>query len=450
MMEKRFDLVVIGTGTAASTVASLCRSAGWEVAVIDSRPFGGTCALRGCDPKKVLVGAADLVHWARRMNGLGINDGAVRIHWPDLIRFKRTFTDPVPKSRAQEFAKQGIHAFHGRARFVDRSAVAVGDEVLKARKVVIATGAEPVDLKIPGQEHLTTSDRFLDLDALPSRIVFIGGGYVSFEFAHVAARAGSQVTILHRGESPLNRFDPDLVNRLVEFSRKLGIDVRLRTQVQAIEKGTRDILVKTTAAGRSGTFSADLVVHGAGRVPEIKDLDLANVGVEDEKGIKVNEFLQSVSNEDVYAAGDAVASGGFPLTPVAGYQGRVVAANLLQGNHRKAEYVGIPSVVFTIPPLALVGELEGPAKEKGLRFKTRQADTASWYSSRRLAETCSAFKTLVEDGSDRILGASVLGPHAEEVINIFALAIRFGITAAQLREKIFAYPTNTSDIAYML
>jgi glutathione reductase (NADPH) len=448
-MEKRFDLVVLGTGTAASTVASRCRAAGWEVAIVDSRPFGGTCALRGCDPKKVLVGAAELVDWSRRMNGRGVSDG-LRITWSELIRFKRGFTDPVPKSREQEFAKQGISAFHGRARFLDLTVVGIGNDVLQARKVVIATGAQPVNLKISGEKHLTTSDGFLDLAELPARIVFIGGGYISFEFAHVAARTGSQVTILHRGEAPLNRFDPDLVNRVVECTRKLGVDVRLKIQVQAVEKRAGDFVVTATSSGKQEAFPADLVVHGAGRVPEIDDLDLVKAGVEEDRGIKVNEFLQSVSNPDVYAAGDAAASGGFPLTPVAGYQGRVVAANLLEGNHQKAEYVGVPSVVFTIPPLAVVGESEGSAKKKGLKFQTHQADTASWYSSRRVAETCSAFKTLVEEGTDHILGASVLGPHAEEVINIFALAIRFGITATQLREKIFAYPTNTSDIAYML
>src|SRR5712671_4060916 len=147
-MTRKFDLVVIGTGSAASAVASKCRSAGWEVAIIDSRPFGGTCALRGCDPKKVLVGAAEAIDWVRRMKGRGVHAEDARIEWAELMRFKRTFTDPVPKSLEQRFAKAGIHAFHGRARFVDPTALEVGDDILEGRYVVIAIGAKPRKLCI--------------------------------------------------------------------------------------------------------------------------------------------------------------------------------------------------------------------------------------------------------------------------------------------------------------
>lgn len=176
-MNLKFDLVVIGTGSAASTIASRCRSAGWAVAVIDSRPFGGTCALRGCDPKKVLVGAADIIDWAQRMAGKGVDSGGARITWSELMRFKRTFTEPFPKHKEESFAKAGIATFHGRARFVAPTAVEVGSETLEGRYVVIATGAKPADLNIAGAEHLVTSDQFLELEQLPKRIIFVGGGY---------------------------------------------------------------------------------------------------------------------------------------------------------------------------------------------------------------------------------------------------------------------------------
>src|SRR5258707_4016982 len=198
-MMRKFDVVVIGTGSAASAVASRCRSAGWQVAVIDSRPFGGTCALRGCDPKKVLVGAAEALDWVRRMKGKGIQVEKLQIDWQELIRFKRSFTEPVPKNREEGFAKAGIATFHGPARFVGPSSVQVNDDVLEGRHVVIAAGQKPADLKIPGTEHLTTSDRFLELDELPQRILFIGGGDIAFEFAHVAVRAGAKGTIVPRG-----------------------------------------------------------------------------------------------------------------------------------------------------------------------------------------------------------------------------------------------------------
>lgn len=194
-----------------------------------------------------------------------------------------------------------------------------------------------------------------------------------------------------------------------------------------------------------------MVVHAAGRVPEIDDLNLNTAGVEwDGRGVKVNEFLQSVSNPAVYAAGDAAASGGLPLTPVAGYEGMIVAANLLKGNHQKPNYLGIPTVVFTIPPLASVGLSEREAREQGLKFRVKKEMTSGWYSSRRVGETYSGFKVLVEEGTDRILGAHLLGGQAEEVINLFAVAMRSGMRATDLKDMLFAYPTHGSNLPYML
>ena len=450
-MIRKFDLVVIGTGAAASAVASRCRSAGWQVTVVDSRPFGGTCALRGCDPKKVLVGAAEAVDWVRRMKGKGIRAEELRIDWQELMRFKRSFTEPVPKNREDGFAEAGIAAFHGRARFVGLSSIQVDDDVLEARYVVIAAGQKPADLKIPGTEHLTTSEQFLELDELPKRILFIGGGYIAFEFAHVATRAGAQVTIVHRGPRPLPLFDPDLVDEIVTSSRELGVDVQIGSEVIGVEKRSGQLVVQASASGQKRTFEADMVVHAAGRVPEIDDMNLDTAGVEwDKKGVRVNEFLQSVSNPAVYAAGDAAASGGPPLTPVASYEGIIVAANLLKGNSQKPNYLGIPSVVFTIPPLAAVGLSESEARKQSLKFKVNKEMTSGWYSSRRVGEKYSGYKVLAEEGTDRILGAHVLGNEAEEVINLFGVAMRSGIRGTDLRHMLFAYPTRGSDVPYML
>ena len=199
------------------------------------------------------------------------------------------------------------------------------------------------------------------------------------------------------------------------------------------------------------SFEVDMVVHSAGRVPDIDDMTLEKAGVErDKRGVLVNEYLQSVSNPAIYAAGDAAASGGLPLTPVASMEGHVVASNLLKGNHRQPNHGGVPTVVFTLPPLSSVGLREEEARKQGLKFTVKNEDTSGWYSSRRVGMKYSGFKTLVEEGSGRILGAHLLGPHAEEVINIFALAIRSGLKAEDLKTMIYAYPTSASDISYMV
>lgn len=445
------DLIVIGTGSAASQVARRCRAAAWSVAVVDSRPYGGTCALRGCDPKKVLVGAADLVDWRRRMADKGVRGGDLGIDWRELMAFKRTFTEPVPQSRANGLRELGIETLHGRARFVGDHSLDVDGSPVEAERVVIASGAEPAPLGFPGEDLLTTSEEFLELDDLPSEMVFVGGGYISFEFAHVVARAGARATIVHRGVRPLVGFDPDLVGRLVERTRDLGVPVQLGTEVTGIARSGERVVVTARSGGQEREFDAQLVVHGAGRIPELDDLDLPRAGVEREKnGVVVTEYLQSVSNPAVYAAGDAAATGAMPLTPVATLEGRVVAANLLDGNHQTPDYTAIPTVVFTIPPLARVGLLEAEAREQGVRYEAHFGDTAGWYSSRRVGETCSAFKVLVEQGSGRIVGAHLLGPGAEDVVNVFGLAVRMGLSADDLKAARFAYPTHASDIGSML
>lgn len=449
-MTKQYDLVAIGTGTGASGVASRCRSAGWSVAVIDYLPFGGTCALRGCDPKKVLVGAAESIDHSRRMRGKGVAGGEPAIAWKELIKFKRTFTEPVPAMKENNFAKSGIDAYHGRARFLGPRSVEVGGEVLEGRFIVIAVGAMPMRLGIPGEEHAITSTQFLELDRLPKRIVLLGGGFIAAEFADIAAQAGAQVTVLEQAERMLTPFDSDIVSWLMEKFREIGIDVRLETRVTAIEKSAGGFSVRASSNGKDAVFQADLVVHAAGRVPDLEALDLAMAGVEIEKGrLKLNEFLQSVSNPAVYAVGDAAMSGP-PLTPVSSHDAKVAAANMLKGNHQKPNYLGVPSVAFTIPPIASVGLNEKQARDKGLKFRTHSEKAPDWYTARRVAETAYGFKVLIEEGTDHILGAHLIGPSVDEVINVFALAIRNGLTAEDLKTTMFAYPTGASDIGYML
>lgn len=449
-MSSRFEVVVIGTGEAGSAVATQCRAAGKTVAIVDARPFGGTCGLRGCDPKKVLVGAAEIIDRQRRMQGRGIV-GQGHIDWAELIRFKATFTDPFPRQREEGFVRAGIATFHGRARFQGAHSMQVGDDLLEGTHVVVATGAWPARLHLGGEEHLIRSDQFLDLETLPRRIIFVGGGYIAFEFGHIAARAGAEVTILHRGDRPLERFDADLVAKLLERTRAAGIDVRTRTTVTAVEGTSGRFTVRAATESRSEAFGADMVVHAAGRAPELADLNLSAAGIAfDERGVRVNDYLQSVSNPAVYAAGDAANSGGLPETPFAQYEGGLVARNLLEGNQHRAEYRGMASVVYAIPPLGRVGLTEEEARARGLSFRVNQADTSGWYSARRVAEPASMYKILIEQDSGRILGAHLLGPDADEFTNVFALAVRADIRADALKETLFVYPTQASNMAWML
>jgi len=449
-VEQEVDLVVIGTGSAGASAAYGVRKAGRSVAIIDELPFGGTCALRGCDPKKVLVGAAELVDWMRRMNQNGTR-GECHIAWSDLMRFKSSFTDPVPADREDGFLKAGISTYHGAARFLDATTLSVGDNVLEARHVVIATGAAPAHLNIPGEEHLVTSDRFLELPDLPERVLFVGGGYIAFEFAHIAVRAGARPIIVQRGDHVLGGFEQQLVTQLVDVTRSIGIEVRLATDVTAIEKVAGVFRVTLRSGGEEHVVECDLAVHAAGRAANLKSLDLEVAGVTyTAAGISVNQYLQSSSNPAVYAAGDCVSAGGAPLTPVAGGEGELVTRNILEGNRHTMDFSGLASIVYTIPSLGMTGMTESQAKSRGLDFTVHEGDTTGWYSSRRVMARRSAYRVLIEKDTGLLLGAHILGPHTEELINVFSLAIRARIPAAVLNDTLFAFPTGSSDITYMV
>ena len=226
--------------------------------------------------------------------------------------------------------------------------------------------------------------------------------------------------------------------------------VELGLEVKRVEVTGAALVVRGEQQGLERSFETDLAVHGAGRVPELDDLDLDAAGVKRERrGVTVNQFLQSVSNPAVYAGGDAAASGP-PLTPKADHDTSVIATNLVEGNRRTPNYDGIASAVFTIPPLASAGLTEDAARAAGRRFRVTRQDTSGWFNTRRVGETASGFKVLIEEGSNQILGAHLLGPRADEVINLFAAAIRLRIPADELRQVIFAYPTYGSDVRFML
>ena len=442
--ERMYDLIVIGTGNAGMAMALTARHAGWNVAIVDELPYGGTCAVKGCIPKKVLTGTANLVQKAHIAQNHGIT-GTLALAWPDLIRFKRTFTDPVPTVRKEVFAKEGIDAYHAHARFLGKNTLSAGTTELQGRFIGIATGAVPQNLGIPGGELMHTSNDFLAMESLPRRIVFIGGGFISFEFAHVASAAGSSVTILHRSNRILKEFDAYLAAILLRAYRDRGIGVQTDMPVKAIERVGDHLRVR---AGERGDqfFDADLVVHGAGRVPNFAGLDLEAGGVAvDERGITINKYLQSTSNPSVYVAGDANVHG-IALSPVATMEGKIAARNMLHGNTVTPDYSAVPSVVFTDPVLASVGLREDQAEKRGIDVIIHRQETPEWISNRQAGITHSGYTILTEKKSGKILGAHILGYNADEMINVFALAIRTGSPLADLQEIPWAYPTGGYDI----
>lgn len=448
-MQHSFEVLVIGTGTAGYTLALALSKAGRRVAVVDQLPYGGTCAMRGCQPKKYLVEAAEVAQLSHQMSEIGIHPEA-KIDWPALMRSKSAFTDAVPERTERSFEKAGIRLFHGSARFSSPDEVVIGDEEsVQAEQFVIATGSRPAPLNFPGAELVSTSDDFLSLSALPRRILFIGGGYISLELAHVARAAGAAVTILHRGERILKRFDAELTGRLAEAAHARGIVIVTGINACSFER-YRGALMTYGAAGCTESFVSDMIVNGGGRIADLDSLDLEAGGVERVlRGVAVNQYLQSTTNPRVYAIGDACDSP-YQLATVADMQAEVAAFNILHGNQMAPDYQAVPTVVFSHPPLASVGVTEEQALKSGARFRVNRGSMANWPSSRRIGQQHAYFKVLLEADTGKVLGAHLLGHGAEEAINIFAMAMKFGLTNRDLKRVLWAYPTRVSDLKYMI
>lgn len=453
-MERNYDIIVIGTGTAGRTFAGKVAHSELKIAIVDSREYGGTCPLRGCDPKEVLTDLTEVIDSNNRLIGKGVEiNTPLKLDWTSLIEFKKTFTEGYSSKAEKLLVDMGIDTYHGRAYFENQNTVVVGADKLKGEYIFLATGAKPRKLNIPGEEYVTTSEELMETRKLPGRIIFIGGGYISIEFAHVVRRTGAEVLILQRSERVLGAFDSDMVNMLVKASEAAGIKILTNKPVISVEKEDNGFLVRVKS--KSGTesetqsFRADMVVHGAGRVADTEDLRLENAGVKTEKGAIVVDKHMKTSNPRIYAGGDCALEG-VQLTPVATLQGEVAAINVLEEDSVEADYTGIPSAVFTIPVLASVGVSVARDSDKYRKYRVIYQDRSNWSTTRRAGIEFAASKIIIDETNDRIMGAHILGPNAGEAINIFAAIMRLGLKASDIKKLVFSYPTTCSDIPYML
>ena len=435
---------------AGMTAANKCASKGLKVGITDELPYGGTCALRGCDPKKIILGATEVRDFSQRFKGNGI-DTVPKVNWEDIMAFKQSFVDAMPPKIEKGYKNKDIDTYHNSAKFLTGNTLQVGEKVIEADKFVIATGAKPRVLNFEGGKHALSSTDFLNLKELPKSLLFIGGGYIAFEFAHVAARAGAEVTIVHRGKNPLENFEQDIVKHLVEATTNLGINLIFKTEVCGIKKTEKAYKVKGNKNGKETTFIAGTVFNSAGRPPAIFDLDLEKANISySKKGISVNKYLQSTSNPRIYAAGDSADTQGLPLTPVAVMEGHILASNIIKGNKKEVSYPPMPTVVFTLPTMASVGLTEKQAKENGVQYKVNYKAASDWFNAKRLNVKEYAFKTIVDQEEQVLLGAHLIGPNAEEVINIFTLAIKTRMQLSDLKTMVYTYPTMASDIPHMI
>ena len=450
MTPQKFDVVILGGGNAGIGVTGPVRRAGMSVAIIEADLLGGTCPNRGCTPKKVLVAAGHALHEIERASVHHIAVGKPKLDWAALIDREKDMIKDIPARLAHSMTRHKVEIVKGHGAFTGPNTIRVGDRRLEARHIVIATGSKPRPLPIPGAELMISSEEMLSERELPGSVIFVGGGVIALEFGHVYARAGSNVTILEAMPQLLPAMDTDAVARLRVESERIGVRVRAAVSVKRIEAANGRLRVHFTHEGAEHTAEAERVVNGAGRVANIDALDLAAGEVEHANGrVAIDRHLRSTSNSNVHVCGDAVPTSP-QLSPIATYEGDIVGRNIVEGPKYSPDYASIATAVYTVPPLASVGLTEAAARQKGFSIDVHVNDMLDWFSAKTHAETVAWSKVIVDQSTDCILGAQFVGHAGQELVNIFGLAMRFGLTASQIRENVYAYPTFSSDIKHML
>jgi glutathione reductase (NADPH) len=449
MTPEKIDVVILGGGNAGMGVTGAVRRAGLSVAMIEARELGGTCPNRGCTPKKFLVAAGHALHEIERASVHGISVGKSWLDWAALIEREKAMVADIPANLARAMARRGVEVVEGRAAFAAPDTIRVGQRLLEAKHIVIATGSTPRPLPIPGAGHMITSDEVLSERKLPGSVIFIGGGVISLEFGHVYARAGTNVLILEAMSQLLPAMDVDAVLRLQAESEDIGIVCMTGVAVKRIERAGERLRVIFTHDGVEQSAEADRVINGAGRIANVGGLDLEIGRVAHDNGrIALDAYLRSTSNPRVYVCGDALTNSP-QLSPLATYEGDIVGRNIVDGPKHSPDYDGMASAVYTVPALAAVGLTEAAARQKGFSVEVHVNDMLDWLSAKTYAETVAWSKIIVDRTSDRILGAHFVGHEGQELINLFGLAMKFGITARQLRDHVYAYPTFSADIKHM-
>jgi len=440
-----FDLLTIGAGSGG--VASSRRAGGYgaRVAICEELRVGGTCVLRGCVPKKLLVYGAQFAEAFADAAGFGWTVPPADFDWPKLIAAKDKEIGRLSQIYINMLNNSSVEIINGRAALVDPHTVEVAGRTYTAENILIATGSWPEVPDIPGIEQVISSNEALDLEALPRRIVIVGGGYIAVEFAGIFSGFGSEVIELIRRPELLYGFDDDIRTALGEEMRGRGVDIRGRTQVARIDKVAGGYIVTTTAGGKIET---DLVMYATGRAPNTKGMGLGEIGVRiNEAGAVIVDEWQRSSVPNIYAIGDVTDR--INLTPVAIAEGRAIAETLFNDNPTKMDHANVPSAVFSQPPIGAVGLTEERARaEYGevdvymARFKPMK-NTLSGREERTL------MKLVVDARSDRVLGCHMLGPDAPEIVQGLAIAIKSGATKKMFDQTVGIHPSAAEEFVTM-
>ena len=452
-MKYQFDLIVIGAGSGGLAAAKRAARYGAKVAIIEVNKIGGTCVIRGCVPKKLMVYAANDRRNVFISEGNGLSNNGLNFESHILMNNIRNEVSRLSNIHADTLKKLNIEVFKGIGRFYSQDELEVVCPTTKkvlnrlsAQKILIAVGGKPKRLSIPGEDLAWSSDDVFELNNFPKKLVIVGGGYIACEFASIFINLGTEVTQLIRGENLLNGFDRDLSLCLENSLKSLGVELKFNNQLNSISK-VESSLESTLDSGKK--LISNNILVATGRKPFLEPLNLGHLNLYmDNDYLDVNELNQT-SNQKIFAIGDIINKPN--LTPVAVEQGRVFADNFFGDLKRKVNYKNIPKAVFTIPEISTVGLSEEEAKTKYADenikvFKCVFTPMSNTF--KKLKSRC-MLKLVVNKLDDKVLGCHMFGESASEIIQMAAISINAGITKKGFDETMALHPTISEEFVTM-
>ena len=441
-----YDLFVIGGGSGGVRAARIAAGHGARVGIAEEYRYGGTCVIRGCVPKKLLVHGSQFSQEFEDAAGYGWSVGDVTFDWATLIANKDTEIDRLNRVYIRLLEHAGVKMYNARARVADPHTIEVGGERVTANILLVATGGRPWKPTVPGIEYAITSNEAFHLPALPRRVVIIGGGYIAVEFAGIFRGFGSEVKQIYRRDRVLRGFDDDVRDAVQENLRARGVELHLNAQHTRIERTESGLRVCLDDDG--GGLDADAVMCATGRTPNTDDLGLVEAGVSlgSHGAVQVDEYSRTnVGN--IYAVGDVTDR--INLTPVALHEGHAFADTVFGKTPRPVDHAGVPSAVFAHPTAAVVGMTEAGARAAGgpvdiYRTRFRPLELSLTGRDER-----TMMKLVVDGANHRILGAHMVGEHAAEIIQCVAIALKMGATKADFDRTLGIHPTAAEELVTM-
>lgn len=446
MSEYDFDYFVIGAGSGGVRSSRIASGHGAKVAIAEEFRVGGTCVIRGCVPKKLLVIGAHFAEDLEDAKRYGWTVGEKSFDWPTLRDNVLADVDRLNAAYQSTLDSHKVQTFHSRATLAGPNRVLVDGKELTARHVLVATGARPLVPDVPGAELGITSNEVFHLEQLPKRVLICGGGYIANEFAGIFHELGVEVTQVIRSDKLLRGWEPALSDRLMSIATQKGVQFRFNTSPERIEKQADGSLLMHCAGGKA--IETDLLLWAIGRLPNSEGLGLEALGI----ALKPNGAIavDAASNAGLpwlHAVGDVTDR--LQLTPIAIREGHALADTLFGGNPWQVDHSLVPSAVFSHPPLASVGMTEGEARETLGNVKVFTSDFRPMKNVLAGRNERALYKLVVDAATDKVVGAHMIGPDAPEVLQALAIAVKAGLTKAQVDQTVALHPTMAEELVLM-